>query len=161
MSFVVPTVTSVLEIAPKSAEFFKGAIDYLEVIHHALALFTLTLAGLTIFVALRITTQIEWIMTSYGKLKFLTSGLGGNEINVAQIMAISQMWMLNSLQYFILVRVAICCSPVAGLISMILNICVYTQLTFYICDKLLSKSADGIAKKENKVLVTKMGANWE
>lgn len=159
MSFVVPTVTSVLEIAPKSAEFFKGAIDYLEVIHHALALFTLALAGLTIFVALRITTQIEWIMTSYGKLKFLTSGLGGTEINVAQIMAISQMTMLDALQFFILIRVAICCSPVAALISLIFSVGVYSQLKTYLCDKLLTKSAYDIAKKENKVLVSKMGAN--
>lgn len=156
MSFVVPTIISVLEIAPKSAAFFEGAIDYLEVIHHALALFTLAIAALTIFVALRITSQLEWIMTSYGKLKFLTSGLAGTEINIPQLMATSQMWMLNSLQCFILVRVSICCSPVAGLISMILSICVYTQLTLYICGKLLSKSADGIAKKEIGVLIRKM-----
>ena len=159
MSFVVPTITSVLEIAPKSAEFFKGAIDYLEVIHHVLAIFTLALAGLTIFVVLRITTQIEWIMTSYGKLKYLTSGLGDTGFNVAQIMAVSQMLMLDALQFFILIRVAICCSPAAGLISLIFFISIYYQLKVYLCDKLLAGSAAGIAKKENKVLVNKMKAN--
>ena len=96
------------------------------------------------------------IMTSYGKLKFLTSGLGGTEINVAYLMANSQMLMLNSLQCFILVRVSICCSPVAGLISMILSICIYTQLELYICDKLLHKTADGIARKEIGVVISKM-----